>query len=167
VEHRWRPLPPFARWLGHWRHEYEGMDHLALVMRVSPPRLLPPCGVVHVCRVCRGRSWSSARSSAQRLITAWSAMPPWHAHAILNQAGHCRYELLTGMCPSAGEVQQRSLRGDRQHEGHEGAPAPSQARSVETVPIVSGQQAGLSAHSCRVQGARVTPQHDCCRRWQR
>ncbi len=37
VEHRWRPLPPFARWLGHWRHAYEGMDHLALVMRVSSP----------------------------------------------------------------------------------------------------------------------------------
>jgi hypothetical protein len=74
VEGRWLPLPPFGRWLGHWRHEYEGMDHLALVMRVSRPaeRAAAERGCAHV-QGARALVRSPARSSASVLVTARSA----------------------------------------------------------------------------------------------
>lgn len=37
VEHKWRPFPAHGRWLGHWRHEFESMDKLELMMHVSAP----------------------------------------------------------------------------------------------------------------------------------
>ena len=74
VERRWLPLPPFGRWLGHWRREYEGMDHLALVMRVSAAAGIQPSMVVHLCRV--QRLWTlTAKRSAQLLVMACSAVP--------------------------------------------------------------------------------------------